>query len=82
MTEVEASQRCRVAISNSSRLASGAVYIFYKQTWGCTGFDAVIGKSGLRVRALFSVINERTKLNADNVIAVDFKAPRAAKIAA
>jgi len=32
-----------------------------KQSWGCTGFDAVIGKSWLRVRALFSVINEHLK---------------------
>ena len=34
--------------------------------WGCTGFDAVIGRSGLRVRALFPLINEQTKLNANN----------------
>jgi len=65
-TEVKSSQRCRVAMSNSSRLASVAVYILSKIIWGCTGFDAVIGKSGLRVRALFSVINERIKTNAEN----------------
>lgn len=49
-------------------------------TWGCTGFDVVIGRSGLRVRELFSVINGQTKLNAnDNVIAFP---SRAAKLAA
>lgn len=47
--------------------------------WGCTGFDAVIGRSGLRVRALFPLINEQTKLNAnDNVIAFPSRARLAA----
>ena len=59
--------------------SSGAVYIFkQKQTWGCTGFDAVIGKSGLRVRALFSVINEHLKRNDEKVVSMaDFRAARA-----
>ena len=40
-----------------------------KYIWGCTGFDVVIGKFGLRVRELFSVINGQNKLNAtDNVV--------------
>ena len=44
-----------------------------KQSWGCTGFDAVIGKSGLRVRALFSVINEHLKRNdKSNVVYANF----------
>ena len=44
-----------------------------KQSWGCTGFDAVIGKSGLRVRALFSVINEHIKRNdKSNVVYANF----------
>lgn len=37
-------------------------------TRGCTGFDAVIGRSGLRVRALFSLINEQTKLNDESKV--------------
>ena len=41
----------------------------YKYIWGCSGFDRMIGLIRLRVRALFSVINEQTKLNAtDNVV--------------
>ena len=49
-----------------------------KQSWGCTGFDAVIGKSGLRVRALFSVINEHLKRNdKPNVVYADFGARKA-----
>ena len=40
---------------------------------------AVIGRSGLRVRALFPLINEQTKLNAnDNVIAFPSRARLAA----
>ena len=47
--------------------------ILNKCLWGCTGFDAVIGKSGLRVRALFSVINEQIKTNAEsNVVYANF----------
>ena len=43
------------------------------QSWGCTGFDAVIGKSGLRVRAMFSVINDQIKTNAEsNVVYANF----------
>ena len=58
--------------------SSGAVCILQtKQSWGCTGFDAVIGKSGLRVRALFSVINEQIKINANNVVYADFGARKA-----
>jgi hypothetical protein len=34
------------------------------------GFDAVIGKSGLRVRALFSVINEHLKRNDNKVVSL------------
>jgi len=40
----------------------------------------MFGENRLRVRALFSVINEQNKLNADNVIKADF--PRAAALAA
>lgn len=29
--------------------------------WGCNGFDAVTDRSGLRVRALFPLINEQKK---------------------
>ena len=50
------------------------------QSWGCTGFDAVIGKSGLRVRALFSVINEHLKRNDNKVVSLADR--RAAKVAA
>lgn len=51
----------------------------YKISWGCTGFDAVIVKSGLRVRALFSLINEQTKLNDNKVVSMaDFRAQRLA----
>jgi len=58
---------------------SGAVFSERHITWGCTGFDAVIGRSGLRVRALFPLINEQTKLNAnDNVIAFPSRARLAA----
>ena len=47
-------------------------------SWGCTGFDIVIGRSGLRVRELFSVINGQIKINAENnVIYADFGAKRA-----
>ena len=53
--------------------SSGAVYVLKANTWGCTGFDAVIGKSGLRVRALFSVINEHLKRNdKSNVVYANF----------
>ena len=44
---------------------------------GCTGFDAVIGRFGLRVRALFPLINEQNKLNANNVIKADFSRAQA-----
>lgn len=58
---------------------SGAVFSERHITWGCTGFDAVIGRFGLRVRALFPLINEQTKLNAnDNVIAFPSRARLAA----
>ena len=48
--------------------------------WGCTGFDVVIGRSGLRVRELFSVINGQTKLNDNKVVSLADR--RAAKEAA
>ena len=52
-------------------------------TWGCKGFDVVIGRSGLRVRELFSVINGQTKLNDNNVVSMaDFRAAKAARLAA
>ena len=51
-----------------------------KQSWGCTGFDAVIGKSGLRVRALFSVINEHLKRNDNKVVSLaDYRASKTAE---
>ena len=37
------------------------------------GFDRMIGETRLRVGELFSVINGQNKLNADNVIPVDFR---------
>ena len=62
----------------TSRLASGAVFPILQKAWGCTGFDIVIGRSGLRVRELFSVINGQIKINAENnVIYADFGAKRA-----
>ena len=69
----------RKEIRNSGEVSSRAVYILKtKQSWGCTGFDAVIGKSGLRVRALFSVINEHLKRNDKKVVSMaDFRAARA-----
>lgn len=48
-------------------------------SWGCNGFDAVIDRFGLRVRELFSLINEQIKIN-DNKI-VDLNAYRMAKAA-
>ena len=51
--------------------------------WGCTGFDVVIGKSGLRVRELFSVINGQNKLNDNKVVSLDaFRAAKEARLAA
>ena len=41
-------------------------------SWGRFGFDRMFGENRLRVRALFSVINEQNKLNANNVIEGDF----------
>ena len=41
-------------------------------SWGRFGFDRMFGENRLRVRALFSVINEQNKLNANNVIKADF----------
>ena len=55
-------------------------FTIHEQSWGCTGFDAVIGKSGLRVRALFSVINEHLKRNDNKVVSLADR--RAAKVAA
>ena len=60
-------------------LTSGAVFTYPKLSWGCHGFDVVIGISGLRVRELFSVINGQTKLNDNNVVSMaDFRAQRLA----
>ena len=57
-------------------------FILKETTWGCTGFDAVIGRSGLRVRALFPLINEQIKLNAtDNVVVADFSRAAARRAA-
>ncbi len=44
----------------------------YPTIWGRFGFDGVIVCIKLRVRALFSVINEQLKLNANNVIEGNF----------
>ena len=65
---------CTVALLES--------YFIQKEylSWGCTGFDAVIGRSGLRVRALFPFINEQNKLNDNKVVSLD--AFRAQKLAA
>ena len=79
---MESSQRCRVAraIRAGFRAEPSA---FENTSWGCTGFDVMIGKSGLRVRELFSVINGQTKLNDNNVVSLDaFRAAKAAKLAA
>lgn len=73
-------------LEKNSRLDKGLNIVYTVLTniekfilWGCTGFDAVIGRSGLRVRALFPLINEQTKLNAnDNVIAFPSRARLAA----
>ena len=47
--------------------------IFTNDSWGRFGFDRMFGENRLRVRALFSVINEQNKLNAkNNVIEADF----------
>ena len=45
-----------------------------KHSWGRFGFDRMFGGNRLRVRALFSVINEQNKLNAkrNNVIEANF----------
>ena len=59
------------AKANASRVFERSRLSFYKNTWGCTGFDAVIGKSGLRVRALFPLINEQLKINDNNVVSLD-----------
>ena len=54
-----------------------------EKAWGCTGFDIVIGRSGLRVRELFSVINGQIKINANNVVSMDaFRAAKEARLAA
>lgn len=72
-------KRCRAARAVRAGFSSGAVYIFKKDTWGCTGFDAVIGRSGLRVRALFPLINEQTKLNDNKVVSLaDYRMAKAA----
>jgi len=46
--------------------------------WGRFGFDVWIGVNRLRVRALFSIINEQTKINAtNNVVKADFSRAQA-----
>lgn len=71
-------KRSRVARAIRAGFSSGAVFLI-KNPWGCTGFDAVIGRFRLRVRALFPLINEQTKLNANNVVSMaDFRAQRLA----
>ena len=47
--------------------------------WGRFGLDRMFGENRLRVRALFPLINEQNKLNAnnDNVIVGRFGADRA-----
>ena len=48
-------------------------------SWGCNGFDAVIDRFGLRVRELFSLINEQIKIDANNVVSMaDYRAQRLA----
>ena len=76
-------KQSRVAASNTSRFFERSRYIPKEYlTWGCTGFDAVIGRSELRVRALFPLINEQTKLNAtDNVVVADFSRAAARRAA-
>ena len=73
-TEVESRKTVSCCESNTSRFFERSrLHLQIKQSWGCTGFDAVIGKSGLRVRALFSVINEQIKTNAEsNVVYANF----------
>lgn len=53
------------------------VFTNIEKLWGCTGFDIVIGRSWLRVRELFSVINGQIKTNADNVVYANFGAKEA-----
>ena len=66
-------KQCRVAFSNTSRFFERSRSSLIYNTWGCTGFDAVIGKSWLRVRALFPFINEQNKLNDNsNVVYANF----------
>ena len=41
-------------------------FSLFTYIWGRSGFDRMFGESKLRVRELFSVINEQNKLNAKN----------------
>ena len=55
------------------------VFTDIDNSWGCTGFDIVIGRSGLRVRELFPVINGQLKINDNNVVSMaDYRARRLA----
>ncbi len=55
------------------------VFTNIEKLWGCTGFDIVFGRSGLRVREPFSVINGQIKINANNVVSMaDYRAQRLA----
>ena len=52
---------------------NGVYRTLKKKIWGRFGLDRMFGECKLRVRALFSVINEQNKLNANNnVIKANF----------
>jgi len=76
---VESRKRSRLCAGKDEQVSERSRHHQAKNSWGCTGFDIVIGRSGLRVRELFSVINGQIKINAekDNVIRVNFGAERA-----
>ena len=70
--EVE-KNRVAFAEANASRFFERSRLHPLSNSWGCTGFDAVIDKSGLRVRELFSVTNEQIKRNdKSNVVYANF----------
>ena len=83
MHEAESRKTVSRCESNASRFFERSRLLHrFHITWGCTGFDAVIGRIGLRVRALFPLINEQTKLNAtDNVVVADFSRAAARRAA-
>lgn len=52
---------------------NGVCRTLKKNIWGRFGLDRMFGECKLRVRELFSVINEQNKLNANNnVIKANF----------